>query len=361
MKKIIALIVVIIISLLGALGIGLYNHNVYYSPVEENDGGYASAYKEYITAKTFIAKDNKEEQTEDRIEVFQNISEEYLSEEPIFVQDVEKNGKKLFKIAIYKNAVQYAPNADTNEVKYRINTFIYSVNYDAIKEMFLSQQVPQDKTELKTITPTIVINFFPNEECVEEESLFYSTRNTLNVITLNDGTEIRRSELNSHTNLNLLDWNSTPSYNKDEEPFKVNFFGFNVYPNSDYSQNFAMFNDSAYIKVEAIAKASEVTYGLEEELLKAKVENFDLTKEINVEDYRLACNTSTDVETVLANISSVLEKNLNISGILTYNQWVFTNYTWWQCLIAFVVVFLIAGGFAYSYTVDTNDKKTRKK
>ena len=356
MNKTLALVLTIIITIVVTALVGVYDYNIYYDPEGKNGSELTSDYNSYLSQKSLEIDDDKSVQTEKRLQVFEYFNNEYYSETPILKQDVEYNGKRVFTVAVYKNVVKYAPNTETNEWRYRYDIFVYNVDYEAIQNEFLKQPVPEDKTSITDAGfPTLVLNIYPNDSYDDTESYYYSTTSVINKIDLNDG-EIYRSKFDSYQSISLTDWNSNPQYNKvddKEEPFKVNYEAVIAYPTN--SDNFALFNDNeAYIKIEAVCETTEATYGLDETLYQGKLEGFTTNNsDINVEDYKLGCNTSSSVREVL--------NNVNIKGVKKYDAWIFSKYIWWQCLIAFVVIGALSGGFFYALTVDNSSSKGPKK
>lgn len=354
MKKSLALVLTILVTLIGTALVGVYDYNVYLNPEDINGSTLTSKYKSYLSEKTLELNEDAGVQTENRIAVFEYFDNEYYNSTPILKEDVKLGDKELFTVAVYKNVVKYAPNAETSEWKYRYDIFVYNVNYELIKNEFLSQPVPEDKTSIeKAGYPTLVINLYPNDSYDDSESFYYSTTSIVNKIELSGG-EIFSSKFNGYASLSLSDYGSTPEYNEDDNknkiPFNVNFKSIIGYPTN--SDNITLFEDDAYIKIEAVSETGEVNYGLEEPLYKGKVEGFNFNDDIDTDNYKLGCNTSASVREKL--------NNVDIKGVLTYDMWVFTRYIWWHCLIALVVVGLLSGGFFYALTVDTANKKVSK-
>lgn len=355
MKKSLALVLTILVTLIGTALVGIYDYNIYLNPEDKNGGTLTSKYKSYLSEKTLEINDDLSVQTESRISVFEYFDNEYYNSTPILKQDVKLGDKNVFTVAVYKNVIKYAPNADTSEWKYRYDVFVYNVDYEAIKEEFLSQPIPEDKTSIeKAGFPTLVINIYPNDSYDDSESFYYSATSVVNKIELSSG-EIFSSKFNGYASLTMNDFNSKPQYKEDEEsetktPFNVNFKSIIGYPTN--SENITLFDDSAYLKIEAISETSEVNYGLEEPLFKGKVEGFNFNDDINLDNYKEGCNTSSVVREKL--------NNVDIKGVMNYDAWIFARYIWWHCLIALVVIGLLSGGFFYALTVDTNTKKVVK-
>jgi len=354
MKKTLALVLTIIVTLIGTALVGIYDYNIYYNPEGKNGSELTSRYKTYLSEKSLELDDDKSVQTEKRLAVFEYFNNEYYKTEPILKENVKIGEEDIFTLAVYKNVVKYAPNADTSEWKYRYDIFVYNVNYEALQNMFLAQPIPEDKGVIEDAGyPTLVLNIYPNDNYDDSESFFYSTSSVVNKIELYDG-EMFSSEFNGYAALNLYDYNSTPEYQEESEgvqsPFKVNFKSIIGYPTN--SENISEFTGDAYIKVEAISKTDEVNYGLDEALYEGKIENFNFNDDINLEDYLEGCNTSSSIREVL--------NNVEIKGVMKYDTWVFVKYIWWQCLIALVVVGLLSGGFFYALTVDSANNKAKK-
>lgn len=361
MNKKLALILSILVTLIGTFIVGLYDYNIYYNPEESHGQDTTSKYKEYLVDKTFVALDDLVEQTENKIKLNEMFNNNYYNSEPILKEDVySKDGeKKLFTVAIYKNVAKYAPSTDVTEWKYRFNTYIYDVNYENIKTLFMSQSVPQDKNIIKDSGyPVFLLNIYPNNDYNDDESFYYKSGSVISDITLNDGDEILRQKPNSTTSFTLNDYNSTPSLNDDEEPFNVQFLSFNAYPNA--SDNISLFTDKAYLKIDLVMETKdgdkEVNYLLKDDKysFEKEITNFNINEEINLDDYEEGYNNSANVREVL--------NSVKIDGVMKYDTWVFATYIWWQCLICLVVLGLIVGGFFYALTVDANKvSKSRKK
>lgn len=362
MNKKLALILSLLLSLLGAVLLGVYDYKTYYDPEGKNASTYTSKYKEYITNNTFVANEDLVIQTEERIVLNEMFKNDYYSEEPIFKQKVYSNDGSvdLYTIAVYKSVVRYTPDASTEEYRYRYSVYIYDVNYEGIESLFKKQALPQDKTLLDTAEePLILINFYPNDEYNDEESLYYKETSELVNYTLNNGEIICREELDSYASFNLFDWSSNPAKDEDGNPYYAHYLIYSAYPNS--SDNFGLFEESAYVKVDFLMQvkdgSNQVNYLLEDDQyeFKTQISGFDLNKSADSEGYKLGFNTSSSVREVL--------NNVDIDGILKYDAWVITRYIWWQCLICFVILMIIVGGFFYALTYDqkNNGKKGLKK
>lgn len=360
MNKKFALIISLLLTLIGTFLLGLYDYKIYYNPEATTGQEKVLKYKSYLSDKTFVADEDSKIQTEKKIELNQLFSNEYISNEPIFTQDVfgKQGSEKLFTIVIYKDVISYTPDANTHELKYRFNTYIYDVNYEKIKELFMGQDLPQDKNIIKEAGyPTILINFFPNVDCNDDESLFYKTASEVEKVKLNNGDTIIRVPLNSTTSFNLHDFGSTPSLDNEEQPFNVNTLAVSAYPNT--YENLSLFTGDAFVKVDIIMEttdgSSTVNYLLKDDKFnfQAKVNNFNINEEIKLENYKLGYNTSSSTREVL--------NNVDIKGVLNYDAWIFTRYIWWQCLICFVVLGIIVGGFFYALTIDVDKKAKAKK
>ena len=166
----------LLVTLIGTFLLGLYAFKIYYNPDQPNGQNAVVKYKEYVVDKTFVPDDDLVAQTEKKIELDEVFRNEYYSREPIFKKDVYSadNKDKLYTISIYKDVVKYTPNTDVSEYKYRFNTYIYDVNYEKIKDLFVSQDIPQDKNIIKNAGfPKFLINFYPNVDLNDEESLYY--------------------------------------------------------------------------------------------------------------------------------------------------------------------------------------------
>lgn len=362
MNKKLALILSLLISLIGALLLGVYDYKTYYDPEGKNASTYTSKYKEYIIDKTFVANDDLLVQTEERLVLNEMFKNDYYSEEPIFKQNVtSKDGEtRLYTIAVYKSVVKYSPDTSTSEYRYRYNTYIYNINYEGIIDLFKKQELPQDKTILETADdPLVLINFYPNDEYNDEESLYYLETSELDNYTLNNGEVINRTELDSYASFNLYDWSSSPATDDDGNPYYVKYLSYSAYPST--SDNFGLFDESAYVKVDFIMQtkdgSNKINYLLEEEQyeFKTQINGFNLHEEAKEENYKLGFNTSSSVREVL--------NNVDIDGVLKYDSWIITRYIWWQCLICFVILMIIVGGFFFALTYDqkNNSKKSLKK
>ena len=346
MKKTLAIILVVIITLLGTFLLGLYDYNVYYNPDGTNGGTYSAAYKTYVSNKldkNIIDNEDANKQTEAKIQYNLLFNGEYYSNEPIFKKDVVLGGKKLFTVVVYKNAVTYVKESS---IVYRYETYIYGVDYEALKDLFMKQPIPQDKTIIdKAGYPTLVINFYPNEECNEDEA-FYK-----DVFEVNGGDEIKGHKLDSSPSFTLCDYGSNPTKDENEEPIKVQYLDTRGY---DYiSENIDLFKDNAYVKVNAICETEETTYSYQDVLLEDKLDGFNFNGEVNTDDYNLGYNTSAEASVVL--------NNVDIDGVMNYNTWLFAKYVWWQCLICIVLLGSFAGIFALVLVTDIDNKKKGKK
>lgn len=359
MNKKLALILSLLVTLIGTFLLGLYAFKIYYDPDQTNGQNAVIKYKEYVVDKTFVPNDDLVVQTEQKIELNELFRNEYLSKEPILKKDVYSadNKDKLYTIAIYKNVVKYSPNTEVSEWKYRFNTYIYDVNYEKIKDLFISQNIPQDKNIIKDAGfPKFLINFYPNIDLNDEESLYYKASSEVEKIKLNNGDTITRVELNSVTSINIFDYNSTPSLDENDKPFYAKTLTFNAYPSS--SDNLSLFTDDAFVKVDLIMEttdnSNQVNYILKDDKysFSSKVEGFDINEEIDLSKYELGFNTSSNVREVLDNVK--------IKGVMKYDTWLFAKYIWWQCLLCFVVFGFIVFGFFYALTIDA-DKKSKSK
>lgn len=359
MNKKLALILSILITLVGTVLLYVYDYNIYYNPEHKNAEELTSEYKSYLVNKTFKIEDEAIKQTEAKIELNEKFSTDYYSETPIVDEEVlGKNNQKLYKIKIYRDVVKYNPNVDTVEYKFRYNTYIYDVDYDAIKQLFKNQDLPQDKEIIENAgMPIFYVNFYPNSEINDEESFYYKPTSEIDNITLNNGEKINRVQMNSLPSITLYDYTSNPSTDKNNTPYNVKYLSLSAYPT--YSDNYDLFNDGGVIKIDLVAKTTDgrntVNYLLEEDqyIYEKEIKEFDFFEEIKFEDYKVGYNTSSSVRDVL--------NNVDIEGVKGYDAWIFGKYIWWQCLICLVVLGAIVGGFFYALTVDTTNKKNIKK
>lgn len=346
MKKTLALILALIVTLLGTFLLGLYDYNVFYNPDGTNGATYTAAYKTYISNKldkNIIDEEDADKQTEAKIQYNLLFNGEYYSNEPIFKKDVINGGKKLFTIIVYKNAVTYV---NDSSIVYRYETYIYGVDYEALKELFMKQPVPQDKTIIENADfPTLVINFYPNEEYNDDEA-FYSDS-----ITINGDEEIKRSKFKSTPSFTLCDYGSNPTKDENDEPIKVQYLDTRGY--SYLSENMDLFRNDAYVKVDAICETDETTYSYQGVLLEEKIEGFNFSGEVNTEEFNLGYNTSAEAAVVL--------NNVDIDGVMNYNTWLFAKYVWWQCLICFVILGSFVSLFALVLVTDIDNVKKGKK
>ena len=359
MNKKLALILSLLITLIGTFLLGLYAFKIYYNPDQTNGQNAVVKYKEYVVDKTFVPDDDLVAQTEKKIELDEVFRNEYYSREPIFKKDVYSadNKDKLYTIAIYKDVVKYSPNTEVSEYKYRFNTYIYDVNYEKIKDLFMSQDIPQDKNIIKNAGfPKFLINFYPNVDLNDEESLYYKASSDVEKVKLNNGDTIIRVELNSVTSVNIYDYNSTPSLDDDNKPFYVKTLTYNAYPTS--SDNISLFTGDAFVKVDLIMETKDnstsINYLLKDEKysFSSKIEGFDINSEIDLSKYEKGFNTSSDIREVLDNV--------NLKGVMNYDAWLFARYIWWQCLLCFVVFGVIVFGFFYALTIDSEKKNKSK-
>lgn len=359
MNKKLALILSLLVTLIGTFLLGLYAFKIYYNPDQPNGQNAVVKYKEYVVDKTFVPDDDLVAQTEKKIELDEVFRNEYYSREPIFKKDVYSadNKDKLYTISIYKDVVKYTPNTDVSEYKYRFNTYIYDVNYEKIKDLFVSQDIPQDKNIIKNAGfPKFLINFYPNVDLNDEESLYYKASSEVEKVKLNNGDTIIRVELNSVTSVNIYDYNSTPSLDDNNKPFYVKTLTYNAYPTS--SDNISLFTGDAFVKVDLIMEtkdnSSQINYLLNDDKysFSSKIEGFDINSEIDLSKYEKGFNTSSDIREVLDNV--------NLKGVMNYDTWLFAKYIWWQCLLCFVVFGFIVFGFFYALTIDAEKKNKSK-
>lgn len=380
-KKLIILIISIIIPIIGVIGLGAYDYNIYYSTSGTNSSTYISKYNDYLSNNLLeiVGADGYEKQTLDRIDLARQLHSYYYKEEAIYTNDVVYNNNFLFKIKIFKNIVTYSPSADEDETeRIRYEVYIYNVDYEALKNTFMDTTIkPFNKNSVTSADyPTLVINFYPNDEYNSDEGLYVSAAGSSYTFTLDTEKIIYGSKINSTLGYAAYDYASNPVYDEDDEVFMVQYLGFNDYTSTvnisdendtDANNNRARFNNGAYVKIDAILTTSEASYTLKNSLLKDKVDEmtFSLDNIDDKTDYKKGFNgvtTNVNADELLENISSSNEYGASkASKIKTYNQWIFSQYVWWQCLICFVVLGAVMAGFYFTFTYEDSNSKTNFK
>ena len=183
-------------------------------------------------------------------------------------------------------------------------------------------------------------------------------------IVLYDGEKTASRKFGSSTDLSLFDYSSTPTKGKGGDVFYVNFLAIYDYSsfvgNDDrlFNDNRDLFNNGAYVKVDAILqiedKTEQISYKLNQSLLEDKVEDFTFdAKKISSIDFKDGFKQSSNTESTI--------KNIKIEGLKTYNSWVVGKYLWWHCLCAFAVLGLVMTGFYFIFTYEEKGKIKKKK
>lgn len=360
MRKLIILIISIVMTLAGTALIGVYDYNVWYNPTGKNATQLTSDYKVYLIEKTVeIEGKTNIEKTESRIKLYRQLENYLYSEEPIYSETVKNGNIDLFKVQVFKN-IFWKINSD-NETEfdhYRYEVFVYDVNYTEIKNLFKQMRVPEDDTIVdKAEDPQFVINFYPSADYDKDDALIIDTdRNVTYKTELYDGETLMGYTMSNAGSLNLFDYGSTPQKNEDDEVYYARTF---VVYDYTFTENISLF-DEGFIKIDALLETNQfeekIYYTLDESLLKAKMEGFTFDRnEINPDNYKKGFISDNDIRQTL--------NNVDIDGVLSYDEWVFTRYLWWQCLIAFVVCGLLMTGFYFTFTYEEKGttKSRRKK
>ena len=71
MKKTLALVLTILVTLIGTALVGFYDYNIYLNPEEKNGAELTSKYKSYLSEKTLEINEDAGVQTENRIAFFE--------------------------------------------------------------------------------------------------------------------------------------------------------------------------------------------------------------------------------------------------------------------------------------------------
>lgn len=357
-RKIIVLLISIIIPIIGTIMLGVYDYKIWYNPTGDNGATYQTSYKSYVSSKLLeiSGEDNYEQQTLDRIELYRGMHSYYYGEKPIYEKDVTISGERILSIMIFKDVVQYTPSSNsetTNRIRYEI--YVYNVNYDALAQMYVDNSLPANKNEIADAGgPTLLINFYPNNEYNDDEAIYTSAAGASYTFTLYNGKVIYGSKLNSSASYSLYDYNSTPTYSDDEStPYNVKYLGFNDYTSTvnisddnddDDTNDRDRFENGAYIKIDTVLEATTNNYTLKNSLLKDNVDemNFDLSS-LDTNDYLEGFGDSI--------------YDFAFKGVFSYKMWIFSRYVWWQCLIALVVLGGIMAGFYFTFTYEEPSNK----
>lgn len=362
LRKIIVLCISIIVPILGAIGLGVYDYKVYYNANGNNGSKYQGKYKEYVSSE-LIDVSTKEyvKQTQDKINLYRLVHGYYYSSEPIYSKDISVNGATLFHIDIYKDIVVYTKDAVSHENRYGLDVYIYSVDYEALKNVFNDPDVLPNNKKLvaDAAYPTIGINIFPNEEYNDEEALIYTSDGASISFVLFNGERIYSKQLNSALSYSIYDYNSNPKFNDSNSgyPYQVQYLILNDYMsianisddnNSNPSDNRDRFDDGGFVKINAFLSSNGSYY------------QYDLTPEDNaIEDMSFSLN-KINLEDYVAGFENDITA-VRIDNVLTYNQFIFRRYVWWQCLIAVVLLGAIMTGFYFIFTYDEKKDKLKVK
>lgn len=361
LRKIIVLCISIIVTIAGVIFLGYYDYNVYYNPKGDNGSTYSYKYKEYIRQNKVDVVNNNDyiNQTREVTSLYRLMSGYKYIEEPIYSEKVTFDGKDLFYIDVYKSVVGYAPTGDTFEEREAIEVYVYSIDYDAIKDIFMKEDVlPASKGKVeKSDYPQLVVNFYPTNELNQEEALIYTSDGATISYTLYNGDKVYGSKLDTGLGFSIYDYNSNPKFNDSNEPYTVKYLLLRDYQSianiSDEndtidSNNRARFADGAYITVDAIISVDGANY------------EYDLTPTTNkIEDFPFA-SKDLDLTGYKEGFSGDV-KNIKIENLLTYNQYIFKKYVWWQCLIALFVLGGIMTLFYFTFTYEEKKPLKNKK
>ena len=360
-KKIIVLCISIIVTIAGTLFLGYYDFKVYYSPQGDNADIYNTRYREYLRSNLVDVVNNSDyvNQSREVINLYRNIHGYYYEEEPIYRQQVVVEGKELFWIDVYYDVIQYSPTATDTYEKEAMEVYIYSVNYDNIKELYMDPTVlPGSKTKVeKAAYPTLIVNFYPNEDYVAEEALIYSSSGATISFTLPTGEKIYGSKLNSNLSFAIFDYNSTPRFTESNEPYLVQYLllreyssNVNIVDEGDdvVTNNRDRFLDGAYVKIDALLEVEGIYY------------DYDVTPDDNKIEELPFATADINHDNLVQGFESDIEK-INIKGLKTFKQFIFTKYVWWQCLIAFVVLGVIMTFFYITFTYEGKKDRNAKK
>lgn len=359
-RKIIIMCISIIVTIAGTIFLGYYDYNVYYNPSGDNGYIYTSRYKEYIRSNKVDVVNNSDyvKQTQEVIDLHRTLNNYKYEKDPIYREKVTVDGKDLFYIDIYRTVALYTPTGSTSEERETLEVFIYSIDYEAVKDIFMKDSVlPANKSKVeKADYPIFLVNLYPTNEYNKEEALIYTTDGASISFTLYDGTMIYGSKMDSTASFYICDYNSNPKLNSSNEPYSAKYAIIRDYQSIvnisddndtiDYN-NRDRFANGAYVNVEAVLNVDGTYYEYNLSPTANKIESLDLaTKDIDTND--LVDGFAGDV------------KNVKIDGLLTYNKYIFKKYVWWQCLIAFVLLGGIMTLFYFTFTYDENKAKKSK-
>ena len=368
MRKIIVLSISILVTLVGTFLLGLYDFKVWLAPTGKNGTAITTEYRSYLVEEMIDFKSNETaiQNTQDKIKLSRIISNYKYSEEPIY-----HNENEIFTIDIYQNQFWYVNSSMKQEFNhYRYEIFIYNVNYDLLVEKFKQQSVPGKSTIEEAQYPYFVINFYPNDSYEVEEAMIYpklgSTGEELDktsVIVLYDGEKLIAQKFGVANSTTLFDYSSTPMKDKNGFEFEVNFFQIYDYSNfvgqneTLYYDNRDLFNNGAYIKVDAVLEIIDgdetINYVLNNSVLKDKVEEFTFdTSKIADKEYKDGFTTSSNVSDMI--------RGIKIEGIKSFDAWVVSKYLWWHVLCAFLVLGAFMTGFYFIFSYEEKGKIKRK-
>ena len=114
------------------------------------------------------------------------------------------------------------------------------------------------------------------------------------------------------------------------------------------SNNRARFANGAYITVDAIISVDGANYDYDLTPTTNKIENFPFaSKDLDLTSYK---------EGFYGDV-----KKIKIDNLLTYNQYIFKKYVWWQCLIALFVLGGIMTLFYFTFTYEEKKPLKNKK
>lgn len=331
LKKLIILIISILIPLAGAVGVGFYSYDRY-DPEEMTE--LQSEFK-----KDLVAKHGAD--TLGRINLYRQLESYYYEKDPFYLKDVELNGEKLFTIAIYRGFALIKESQESEErydMKYDL--FVYNVNYTALLNEF-SKQFTDPSVVHEWDDPYFVVNFYPNEEMVEEDS-FYGASLTF-----------KNHTANTSSTINLYDINSTPELNGGN-PYYVHKLAIRENDIVGDKDNFQ--DGKAYITIDAEVSVTESEDGADQTYTKT----IESLIEEEITDFKVSASEySVEEDYEKGWREAGVRDTLNNAG---YNGWLFAHYIWWQALIALGIFSLIMVGFyvAFTYEEPVTTKKKRK-
>ena len=327
MKKvslIIKIVLLVIIPLLVATGIGVYSYRRY-------KGIYGPIYIDNISYKN----------TAEKIDKYVKFCSSYYEELTDLENSVQTDGyvlndrgEKLFSLKAYR----WFDVDEDDSVTMNYIFILYNINYGNVfytiynrgtNDIKFSGYLPQFEIKI-----TDYKDQADDEDDLVASSIFaYNSEYTIedyNYVgyTKDDGTETKRYEDNLYINANT------------DTKWAL------IKPDTDFSEN---------VNITITAVDSKYANNTDEELVKASTIT---AVNIDIADY-ITRTTSLNTEELTFNNKPIIqgfETDVEKAG---YGRYVFGHYMWWEMLIAIVLTEIVTGSTVLVWTYDFDEKKNK--